>query len=477
MLGPDCDTRETPKKREALHRMKRARAAEDTPAAGSNEDERFPWEKEPSRYIDGALAVKLKFVASLDDAAQVSALPSYSAEYVHQIFEPQGAIECPEPERPLELTIVYSAATLDVCHKLDPVSASTGVADAVMRLAAALPSPAEESYSDLVPTPGFSPAGKLAGDQISSYTMPRAGPGSTFEVYLAQLGPKAPAERLRFAERLQTVFRFCIETSESIDTSDEHWDLVTIFERKDAADGGAGSDDRVMSPTPPSYSLIAACTLYRFQRWVAGHGPVPLIRLCQAASLPPYRGQGHGSRLLQAVYTIAKERVDAREVTVEDPNEGFRLLRDRVDYRNCIAAGLMAPTATDGVAPPAELLSIARSALRITEDQLTRCYELQQYAKIGKQAVGTEGAKAWRLCIKRRLLKLHQEELDAVLSVKVKAEKDAAKKGSGGGAGGTSDAADDDGPSKENLVAARKARLEELFQELLVEYDQVLEKL
>ena len=159
--------RNATKKREALH-MKRAA---ETPAAGSNEDDRFPWEKEPSRYIDGALAVKLKFVASLDDAAQVSALPSYSAEYVHQIFEPQGAIECPEPERPLELTVVYSAATLDVCHKLDPVSASTGVADAVMRLAAALPSPAEESYFDLVPTPGFSPAGKLAGDQISSYTM------------------------------------------------------------------------------------------------------------------------------------------------------------------------------------------------------------------------------------------------------------------------------------------------------------------
>ena len=34
-----------------------ATPAEDTPAAGSNEDERFPWEKEPSRYIDGALAV------------------------------------------------------------------------------------------------------------------------------------------------------------------------------------------------------------------------------------------------------------------------------------------------------------------------------------------------------------------------------------------------------------------------------------
>ena len=53
----------------------------------------------------------------------------------------------------------------------------------------------------------------------------------------------------------------------------------------------------------------------------------------------------------------------------------------------------------------------ARKALRITDEQLTRCYELQQYAKLGAASVGGESAKPWRLCLKRRLLKLHQEEV------------------------------------------------------------------
>ena len=462
--------------------MKRAR--EEEPKAPDNDkaeaDEQFPWEKQPGKYIDGASAVTLKFVASLEDASQVSALPSHKVEFVHQIFDPEGAIECPESERPLQLEVIYSAATLDVCHKFDPAQASTGVADAMMRLAAALPSPAEESYSDLVPMPGFSPAGTLAGDLLASYTMPAAGAGSTFEVYLAQLGAEAPAERLRFADRLQTIFRFCIETSEPIDATDDRWSLVTIFERKDTANG-LGSDDRVMSPTPPTYRLIAASTLYRFQRWVAGQGPVPLVRICQAASLPPYRGQGHGSRLLQAIYTLSHERYDAREVTVEDPNEGFRLLRDLVDYRNCVAGGHMAPKAVDGSAPPAALLASARAALRLTDEQLTRCYEMQQYAKIGKAKAGDDASKPWRLGIKRRLLKLHQEELDAVLSVKAKEEKDAAKEAAAAAAAaapaGSSAAEEADaGPSKEDLVAARKARLEELFQELLFEYEAVLER-
>lgn len=469
--------------------MKRARPEEAPEAAGTDEsnDEPFPWETQPSKYLDGTTVVKLKFVGTLDEAAKVSTLPTHSVEFVHQIFDNQGAIECSESERPLQLEVVYSAATLDVCHKLDPTKASTGVADSMMRLAAALPSPAEESYSDLVPMPGWSPAGKLAGDNVASYTLPAAGPGATFEIYAAQLGADAPAERLRFAERLQTIFRFCIETSEPIDATNDSWSLITIFERKDEIRGGAGSDDRVMSPSPPTHRLVAASTVYRFQRFIAGQGFVPLVRICQAATLPPFRGQGHGSRMLQAIYTLAKESVDAREVTVEDPNDDFRLLRDLVDYRNCVEGGFMKPKAVDGSPPPASLLSAARGALRVTEEQLIRCFEMQQYAQIGKQAAGEDGAKPWRLCIKRRLLKLHQEELDAVLSVKAKAEKDAAKeaaaakdaakeatKGAAKGEGGGSSA--DEGPSKEDLVAARKARLEELFQELLAEYDQVLQR-
>lgn len=334
--------------------MKRARPEEAPEAAGTDEsnDEPFPWETQPSKYLDGTTVVKLKFVGTLDEAAKVSTLPTHSVEFVHQIFDNQGAIECSESERPLQLEVVYSASTLDVCHKLDPTKASTGVADSMMRLAAALPSPAEESYSDLVPMPGWSPAGKLAGDNVASYTLPAAGPGATFEIYAAQLGADAPAERLRFAERLQTIFRFCIETSEPIDATNDSWSLITIFERKDEIRGGAGSDDRVMSPSPPTYRLVAASTVYRFQRFIAGQGFVPLVRICQAATLPPFRGQGHGSRMLQAIYTLAKESVDAREVTVEDPNDDFRLLRDLVDYRNCVEGGFMKPKAVDGSPPP-----------------------------------------------------------------------------------------------------------------------------
>jgi GNAT superfamily N-acetyltransferase len=198
---------------------------------------------------------------------------------------------------------------------------------------------------------------------------------------------------------------------------------------------------------------------------------VPLLRVCQAASLPPYRGHGHGSRLLQAVYDYAKTEVGASEVTVEDPNDAFRLLRDLVDYRNCVRLGLMAPTSMS--APPtADALGAARDALRVTDEQLTRCHELRQYAQL--RGANEETTKPWRLAVKRRLLKLHKEELDALLSVQAKEEADTAKEvaaGAGAGAGG-----EREGPSRDDLVALRKARLDELYRELTCEYDAVLER-
>ena len=451
--------------------MKRARPEEpqaEEPQAQEQqpEDERFPWEKSPEKYIDGSSSVSLKFVGTASEAADVEKLPSYGVEFVHQIFEPEGAIECPAEERPMCLEVVYSSATLDVCHKLDPTKAKPATADAITLLAAALPNPPENTYAELVPKADFTPAGLLAGELLSTYTLPDASP--TYEVYAAALGADAPPERLRFAERLQSIFRFCIETSESIDTADDRWSLLTIFERSSA------------DSAPTTYRLVAACTLYRFQRWVAGEGPVPLMRVCQVSSLPPFRGKGHGSRLLQCVYDHAKAAYGAREVTVEDPNASFRLLRDLVDYRNCVREGLMQPAGGSSSAPSAETLSQARAKLRITEEQLTRCYEIAQYAKLGK-AASEEQLKPWRLVVKRRLLKLNQEELDAALTVLEKSTKDAAAEAAKEGAGGSGAApaaaeAAPEAPSREALVAQRKARLEELFQALMLEYDEVLKR-
>jgi GNAT superfamily N-acetyltransferase len=330
--------------------------------------------------------------------------------------------------------------------------------------------PSIPSPAGLVPLPPVVAAGDLAGDLQTSY----ASSEGTYDVYVGVLGADAPAARLRFADRLQSLFRFEIETSEPIDATDERWRLLTIFER--AVEGDASTADR----------LVAACSVFRFQRWVPGKGAVPLLRVCQVATLPPFRGRGHGSRLLRAVYAHA-HALGAAEVTVEDPNPSFRRLRDVVDHRNCLESTLMVPQSTS-TAPSAALLAAARDSLLITEEQLTRSHEMQQYVQVRAEmqqcASGEDkdaAMKPWRLLVKRRLLKLHQEDLDAPLSVHDREAKEASK--GGGGSGGAAGDADADGseappkPTREELVAAKKARLEVLFNELCEEYDEVIHRI
>ena len=75
--------------------------------------------------------------------------------------------------------------------------------------------------------------------------------------------------------------------------------------------------------------------------------------------------------------------------------------------------------------------------------------------------------KPYRLLLKRRLSKKHKEELDGMLSIQAREE---AEGEAGGGPEGPPP------PTREELVAARKARLEELFVLLLTEYSAVIGK-
>jgi GNAT superfamily N-acetyltransferase len=266
------------------------------------------------------------------------------------------------------------------------------------------------------------------------------------------------------------MFRWYIETSEEIDTSDDRWRLLTLHRK------GSNGD----------HSLVAACTIFRFKRWVAKSaanpgettGPRLMLRICQLAVLPPYRGCGYGTRLLQVIYDYARAE-GADVVTVEDPNPSFRLLRDATDYQSCVAAALLRPESTTSVPTPAQLAA-ARSALRITDEQMQRCYELQQYrllkqklAVVGGLQQGNEPArldedaiKPFRLLLKKRLNKKHKEELDALLSVQGKQEAEE----SGDQIGYSGDAA----LSRDALIASRKEHLERLYRDLIHDYDNVL---
>ena len=423
--------------------MKRALEEEPSADEAAADDPPARFETNADAYVDAGSALRLRF--------QHANEATYNPEFTHQIFDPDGAIECPLAERPLRIDIVYAPATLDVRWSIIG-DASASATAALACLASAMPAPA----GDQRPITTASELEALAGAVVCTYTHL----GSEYTVHAAKLAG-APAARVRFSERLQTLFRFAIETSSPIDHADERWELLAVFQAPPPGSGEVEKEER-------EYRLVAAATLFRFQRWMAGRGPVPLLRLCQVTTLPPYRGAGHGARLLNAVYERAAS-LGAAELTIEDPNDGCRLLRDRVDYRNACDRGLLPPAPTaDAIAPPtSEALAQAREALLLTEEQCLRVSEMRQLAELRKRGEGDtdEALKPLRLAAKRRLAKKHKEELDALLSIQEHTGEDGDK-----GAG--SKAADaPPTPTRDALVAAKKERLEQLWLELLQEYD------
>ena len=63
---------------------KRARC-DDEAATVDEDDERTPFEREPSRYVDGTQCLRLRFVPPMKGG--LASATSFGAEYVHQVFE------------------------------------------------------------------------------------------------------------------------------------------------------------------------------------------------------------------------------------------------------------------------------------------------------------------------------------------------------------------------------------------------------
>ena len=114
--------------------------------------------------------------------------------------------------------------------------------------------------------------------------------------------------------------RWSIETWGGIDDTDERWRLLTVFES---------------APGSGSGRLVAAATVFHFQRWASkadadvlgcSPGPQLVLKVCQVLVVRGFAGRGHGGELLRAIYGHARS-AGAVEVTVEDPNPRFRLLR------------------------------------------------------------------------------------------------------------------------------------------------------
>jgi len=187
-------------------------------------------------------------------------------------------------------------------------------------------------------------------------------------------------------------------------------------------------------------------TLYAFVAPFRKPEPGTVMRVCQALLLPPHQRAGHGRRMLHAVHDyFSRDDVDAIadvvEINVEDPAPGFTSLRNCVDYERflqlrdinidktkwwCNLEGdgdITTISADEFFASLGESqANRVASALKIAAKQVHLVYEmdrLHQLEEYKKKAAATnektefikELDKKYRLMVKKRLNKVHREEM------------------------------------------------------------------
>lgn len=219
-----------------------------------------------------------------------------------------------------------------------------------------------------------------------------------FSVFKSQL--TATPQMVDYHKRMQLLMFMHIDGANFIDSNDMRWELFAVLEHV----GGA-----------PRH-LVGYATVYPFSAIRPGRslndGFAERIRVSQVFVLPRFQRGGHGSALLTAIYKDASKR-NAIEVTVEDPSEGFRLLRDTTDLPRAYDADILertVPTIAD-VSLVSTAIDRMRNELLVTKMQARRCLEVHELRLVDRGDV--VAYKKYRLWVKRRLHNEYVEVLDA----------------------------------------------------------------
>ncbi|SCU98088.1 LAMI_0F12948g1_1 [Lachancea mirantina] len=183
--------------------------------------------------------------------------------------------------------------------------------------------------------------------------------GHPFEVRKMKLDSEAAK---RFHRRIQIFTLLFIESASYIDENDSNWEFY-------------------FTVNASTKQIIAFSTAYRFWKYLSAatfdaHEQYQFSsKVSQFLVFPPYQKNEHGTNLYNAIFDYWLGDESVVEINVEEPNEGFDLLRDKCDLRRVLCSEL--PNRIPHDLPlPEDWISATRSDLKLEKRQFMRLIEM-----------------------------------------------------------------------------------------------------
>ncbi|KAL3462968.1 acyl-CoA N-acyltransferase [Aspergillus heterothallicus] len=262
------------------------------------------------------------------------------------------------------------------------------------------------------------------GELVHSYSLH----GRNYEIWAASL---VDPEVQLLLNRFQIMVSFYIEAGTPLTTDDPEWTLdrwtvYFVYEKVEPP-----------TPTASQYSIVGYATTYRwwFYKTNGAEKPTPKdtpfpspklvrprelpsrLRIAQFLIIPSHQGTGHGINLYNTIHSACFNDPTIEELTVEDPNESFDVLRDSADY-HILRPEFLKHNLNINPDPwgesskktrrvptsallPTQLLAEIRKKYKIAPTQFAHIQEMFLLGQIGVKHRRKGGASMSRLLIKK----------------------------------------------------------------------------
>ena len=243
---------------------------------------------------------------------------------------------------------------------------------------------------------GFVPPGECVAEMED----PSDPEGHKIEIYYDDISNKhkdSPAQMLH--KRIQIMVLLFIDNSSYIDLDELGWREFFMFRK---------------NVKTSQYSLVGFTTVYQFYNY-----PDKVrLRLSQTHIFTPYQRKGYGRKrfntihafthslfylrlvlIVDSIYNYARKNSKVADITVEDPSDDFKPVRDLSDLK-AIQSGHYFDDPK--VELTKELVEKIRSEQKICRQQIQKCFQVFEF-KHAKESSEPDAMKNFRLALKGKI--------------------------------------------------------------------------